>query len=183
MRSAAGAAGGGVSARGEGCRQRRWRMRRRQRFPQCRSATLPEQPKDLLRRYRAFLAICCTQVVCTVSQARCSRYIEIKHISPVLYKLGALTKIQNWSCFIQMVTKYHNMHFISTCTICNGSGAEVRCPGQLPRVVMWVRGVVAMGRGWSLHDGVWRAGRRVVHPTPRPASGIFCLIARVPIVL
>lgn len=70
-----------------------------------------------------------------------------------------------------------------TCTIRNGSGAEVGLPGQLARVVVRVRGVVAVGGGRALHDGVGRARRRVVHPAARPAPRVLRLVARVAVVL
>lgn len=70
-------AGRGVSPSGERGGGRR-RMRRRQRLAQRRGSSLPEQPEDLLRRYRPLLAVGSgAQVVGTVAKARSTCYKKL----------------------------------------------------------------------------------------------------------
>lgn len=81
MRGATGAAGGRVTARGQGRGQRGRgvrgvRVRGRQRLAQRRGTALPEQPQHLLRGDRPLLAVHRAQVVRTIPQAcraRCTK--------------------------------------------------------------------------------------------------------------
>lgn len=75
-------------------------------------------------------------------------------------------------------------NIVLTCAIRNSGRTKVRSTGKLPSVViLGVWSVVAMGRGRPLHDGIGGARGWVVHPSTRSRSRVFCLVARVPVVL